>query len=235
MSRTLSFAAILVGAMLTTSIATGQMVTTSTPFNSIGSNYFESNTMGWSLQGRNWFANFGDGGPLLPPLGGATGGGGLSGGVGFAGGGVRGTLGFNFAQGSSQSINSTTASVTTMDGYPGSISAGVVRPFVVGFTPVVGDYAVATAPLENAQQTSAQIGQQQMSSLRQAQTSLRDRKLAQYIRRAEQGESSGNKRMARANYRLAISIAPEPLRTELHRRMSKMLNAPQEPVEEGVQ
>ncbi|MGI9470271.1 MAG: hypothetical protein ACR2NZ_01980 [Rubripirellula sp.] len=210
-----------------------QMVTTSTPFNSIDSHYFESNTIGWSLQGKNWFANFGGGGPLLPPFGGATGGG-LSGGVGFAGGGVRGGLGFNFAQGSSRSISSTTPSLTTMDGYPGSLSSGVVRPFVIGFTPVVGDYAVATAPLESAQQAAQQIGQQQMSSLRQSQASLQQRKLAQYLRRAEQGESTGNKRMARANYRLAISIAPEPLRSELHRRMTAMMNAPAKPVEEDA-
>jgi len=210
----------------------GQMITTATPFNNIDSSFFENNSIHWSLRGKNWFANSG-GGPLLPPFGGIAGGtavaGGLSGGFGFAGGGVRGSLGFNFSQGSSRSFSSTTPYLTTMDGYPGSISSGVLQPFVTGYFPVVGNYTAATGPLNSSRRAAAEIGQQQVSTLRQAQAKRYNGKLAQYLRRAEQGEAAGNKRMARANYRLAISIAAEPLRSELQQRMARMMSKPGKP------
>ena len=206
----------------------GQMVTTSVPYHTSSSSFFENNSINWSLRGRNWFAN--SGGPTLPPFGGMAGGaavaGGLSGGFGFAGGGVRGSLGFNFSQGSTRSFSSTTPSLTTMNGYPGSISSGVLQPFVTGFYPVVGNYTMATNPLRQSQQAVTDSGQQQLSSLRQSQTKRYRGKLAQYLQRAEQGEASGNKRMARANYRLAISIAAEPLRSELQQRLTRMINQP---------
>jgi hypothetical protein len=65
-----------------------------------------------------------------------------------------------------------------------------------------------------------------MTSLMQSQIELQNRKLAQYLQRAERAESEGNKRMARANYRLAIGVAAEPLRSELQRRMKAMLERP---------
>jgi len=116
-----------------------------------------------------------------------------------------------------------------MDGYPGSISSGFLQPFVTGYYPVVGNYTSATAPLESSRRAAAEISQQQVSNLRQAQARRYHNKLAQYLHRAEQGEASGNKRMARANYRLAISIATEPLRSELQQRMARMLREPVKP------
>ena len=51
-------------------------------------------------------------------------------GFGFGGGGVSGSLGFQLGQSSSRSIVSTTPSLTTTNGYPGSISSGLWRsPF----------------------------------------------------------------------------------------------------------
>ncbi len=206
----------------------GQMIYTETPFQSFGSSYSEGASIGWSLRGPNWFADFGGGGPLLPPFGPADPGGGLSGGFGFGGGGVSGQLGFRFGQSSSRSSVSTTPSLTTTDGYPGSISSGVVRPFVIGFTPVVGQLDQATAPLQQASAAQRQIGQTQRSKLLKSQIELEDRKLAKYLQRAERAEADGNKRMARANYRLAIGIAAEPLRSKLKRRMADMLAKPAE-------
>ena len=52
------------------------------------------------------------------------------------------------------------------------------------------------------------------------------RSFEQYLRRAELAESEDNKRMARANYRSAIAIAPEPLRTQLQQRLQAMMNRP---------
>ena len=201
-----------------------QMIHTSTPLQSIGSSYSEGGSIAWSLRGNNWFANFGGGGPLLPPFGPVDPGGGLSGGFGFGGGGVSGSLGFQFGQSSNQSIVSTTPSLTTTDGVPGSISSGVIQPFVIGFTPVVSGYAAATAPLDQTNVAAQQLAQSQFSSLLKSQIELQDRKLAQYLQRAERAESEGNKKMARANYRLAIEIAAEPLRSELQRRMMVMLS-----------
>jgi hypothetical protein len=50
-------------------------------------------------------------------------------------------------QGSTRSLTSTSASVTTMNGVPGFISATTLRPFVTGLIPVVGDYGGAAAPI----------------------------------------------------------------------------------------
>ena len=216
MLRLLSITLLVLGLNVARSTS-AQMVHTSTPLTSSNSSYYESTSIGWSIRGRNWFANFGGGGPLLPPFGGDAGGG-LSGGFGFGGGGVSGNLGFNFAQGSSQSISSTSPSLTTMNGYPGSMSSGVVRPFVVGLTPIVSDF-----PIVDPSRTTATIGQHQLSTLRQSQAVLQNKKLDQYLRRAERAESDGNKRMARANYRLAIGIAPEPLRSQLLLRLQAMM------------
>jgi hypothetical protein len=206
--------------------AYAQMVHTSTPFQSIGSSYSSGAQVGWAVRGPNWFANFGGGGPLLPPFGPADPNSGLNGGFRFGGGDVSGSLGFHLGQSSSRSIVSTTPSITTMDGVPGSISSGVIEPFVIGFTPIVGDYAGAMAPMDTARAATDQLGQSQRSALLQSQIELQDRKLAQYLQRAERAESEGNKRVARANYRLAIGVAAEPLRGELQRRLHEMLQKP---------
>jgi hypothetical protein len=50
-------------------------------------------------------------------------------------------------QGSTRSLTSTSASITTMNGAPGFISATTLRPFVFGLIPVVGDYGGAAAPI----------------------------------------------------------------------------------------
>jgi len=218
MTRTIG--GILLATTLFMGILQAQMVHTQVPFHSGGQSFFESNSIGWSLRGDNWFANFGGNGPLLPPFGGGDPGGGLSGGFGFAGDGVSGSLRFNFAQGSSRSITSQTPSLTTTNGYPGAISTGVIRPFVTGFTPIVGDFAGATGPLETAARNEQQIRQQQLQTIQRSQTVLRNRKLQQYLQRAARGERDGDKRMIRANYRRAMAIAPEPLRSRLRQRLA---------------
>lgn len=208
------------------------MIHTTTPLQSIGSSYSEGGGIHWSLSGPNWFANFGGGGPLLPPFGPVDPNGGLRGGFRFGGGDVSGSLGFHFGQSSRQSIVSTTPSLTTTDGMPGSIQSGIVQPFVIGLTPVVGGYTTATAPMQEALATAQQLGQTQQSSLWQSQIELHNRKLAQYLQRAERAESEGKIRVARANYRLAIGVAAEPLRSELQWRMKRMMEKPIEPAEQ---
>ena len=51
------------------------------------------------------------------------------------------------AQGSTRSLQSQSSSLTTMQGAPGFISAGTIRPFVTGLVPVVGGYGGAAAPV----------------------------------------------------------------------------------------
>ena len=116
-------------------------------------------------------------------------------------------------------MTSTTASLTVTDGVPGSFQSTVTRPFVTVFTPIVGGYP----EMPNHAQRIAQQDQQQLSQVRQSEQNLKNKSLQKYLRRAERAEKEGNKRMARANYRRAIGIAVEPLRSELTLRMSQML------------
>ena len=194
-----------------------QLIQTTTPVQTFNDSYSEGANINWSLSGRNWFANFGGNGPLLPPFGGVPAG--LSTGVGFRSGGVSGNLGLTLGQTSNRSISSTSASVTTMDGVPGFISSTVTRPFVTGFTPIVGGYPT----LPNHSATIANRDRQQFNRIHQSQQNLANKSLQKYIRRAERAEQDGNKRMARANYRRAIGIAAEPLKSELKLRLKEMM------------
>ncbi|TWU49359.1 hypothetical protein [Rubripirellula reticaptiva] len=126
--------------------------------------------------------------------------------------GPLGTLNFNFGQSSSRSISSTTPSITTMDGYPGSITSGTVRPFVVGLTPVVGNFPVIV-------DHSAMATQNELNKLFNSQAVLRNKRLSSYLQRAHRAESDGNTRMAKANYRRALSMASEPLRSAILYRL----------------
>jgi hypothetical protein len=194
-----------------------QLIQTTVPLQTFNDSYGESANVSWSLNGPNWFANFGGNGPLLPPFGGVPAG--LSTGVGFRAGGVSGNLGLTLGQTSSRSINSTSASVTTMDGVPGFISSTITRPFVTGFTPIVGSYPT----IPNHAATIASRDQQQFDRIRQSEQNLKNKSLQKYISRAERAEGEGNKRMARANYRRAIGIAAEPLRSELKLRLREVM------------
>ncbi len=201
------------------SVVSGQqMINTTTPFHQIGSSFFENNGVTWSLRGPNFFAN----GPAAaqPPFGNPDPNAGLRGGVGFVGGGIRGGLGFNFAQGSSRSISSTVPSITTMNGVPGNITSQTIRPFVTGVTPIVGDYAV---PRYDQQMSQAVQRTQQAEFARRAATSnqARQKKALQYFERGQKAEEEGNKKMARANYRLALGSAEGLLRIEVLKRMQE--------------
>ena len=134
---------------------------------------------------------------------------------------ITGALGFNFGQSSSQTITSSSASVTTMNGVPGGITSRTVRPFLTGLIPVVGIYPSIPA----AGQAAAEQSGQRMARIRDSRAAANYERLQRLLQRIERAEQQGNKRMARANYRTAIAIAPEPLRTELRRRMNAMLRS----------
>ena len=103
-----------------------------------------------------------------------------------------------------------------MDGFPGSIQSGTIRPFVTGFTPVVSTFPqpVDTESVQNLRQ---------LAKLRQSQNELRDQRLQTLLQRIYQAESSGNVRMAHANYRSAIAMTNGLLQRQLKQNMQAFL------------
>jgi hypothetical protein len=108
-----------------------------------------------------------------------------------------------------------------MNGVPGSFTSQTIRPFVTGITPIVGDYPRFGAIPGQGQQMSQAIGAQQAEFQRRATAShkARHQKALEYFNRGQRAEEEGNKKMARANYRLALRSAAGPLRMEVVKRM----------------
>ncbi len=63
--------------------------------------------------------------------------------------GPGGNLGFNFTRGFSRQSTTTTPSLTTQNGFGGSLFSGEVRPFVTGVVPVVGQRGGFFGPVPN--------------------------------------------------------------------------------------
>lgn len=120
--------------------AFAQMITTSTPFNSVSSGYHETMGTSWSLGGKNWSVGFNQGGNLGQSQFGGSGGG-MSTGIGFGNKNFSGQFNGSWTQGSNRSLVSQTPSVTTMNGVPGVISDTQLSPFVISNYPVVGSWA----------------------------------------------------------------------------------------------
>ena len=179
-----------------------QLITSGVPFQSIGSGYSESNSINWSVGGPNWFANINN--QVFPPFGPSLINTGSSGGFGIGGNGFSGGLNFNFAQGSNRSNISTTPSITTMSGYPGSFFSGEIRPFVTGITPIVSAYPNTQNPLA---ELAVADQQEKLSAIAERNVNHQSEKLRSYLRRAERAESEGDMKMARANYRRALPLA----------------------------
>lgn len=169
------------------------------------SGFSESFGLQWGLRGNNFQFQTG-GPPLIPPFGPPV----QPSSIGFNAPG--GSLRLFGGQSSSQSIVGTSASVTTMNGVPGMIQDQSLRPFVTGFTPVVGAANAPLAPIAHARQ-------QTLSRISDAAASAKLEKLQRYLRRAERGEEENNLRMAIANYRLAIGIAPPEIAAQIHRHV----------------
>ena len=121
-------------------------------------------------------------------------------------------------QSSNRSITSQSASVTTMDGYPGQIVSQQLRPFVTGVTPVVGGRSAAAPIADSRHATLARISQ--------SAAARSNAKLARYLRRAESATEKGNVRMARANYKLAYGIADPATRAAIQQLIATNSAAP---------
>jgi hypothetical protein len=129
---------------------------------------------------------------------------------------VSGSLGFNFAQGSSRSLSGTSQSMTNMNGNPGSFFSGSVRPFVLGVTPVVGNYPTGNHEIADI---AAASQKERLSSIAQGNLERRYEKLRSYLIRAELAETEGDAKKARANYALALRIADDPLRSKIQAKL----------------
>ena len=199
-----------------------QPLITGIPNQQLNDSYYESFGVNWALRGPNFFANFG-GPPLLPAFGNADPNAGLRGGAAFQRGGVSGSLGFQFAQGSNRSITSSTPSVTTLNGAPGSASFQTIRPFVTGITPVVGGYSYGNPVRDNASSRATRAYREgqaaYLQSRVQANLLAKQKRAQEAFDRGKKAEQDGNLRMARANYRNALAADQGPLRQEILLRM----------------
>ncbi len=207
----------LVALLFLATPAWGQNINVGSTSTNIGNSYFYQSGVQWSLRAPNFRAQFG-GPPLRPPFGGQAAPG-LQTGFGFAGGGVSGSLGLSLAQGSSRSISSTSASVTALDGYPGSISSQTIRPFVTGVTPIVSGGGYGSPTTDNAGQQMFRSHQHaqaaKLNSISNGKLESKQRRAEQAFQRAQRAEASGNLKMARANYRIALRYDQGPLRAQI--------------------
>ncbi|KAA5544523.1 hypothetical protein FYK55_09375 [Roseiconus nitratireducens] len=214
--------AAILAAFLTAGQGNGQSVTTSVPSQVLGSSFFEQSGVQWSVQGPNFFAQFGGGAPAVP-FGNPGGAPALQTGAGFHAGGVRGSIGLSMTQGSNRSITSTTPSITTMNGAGGNISAQTLQPFVTGFTPVLAGGAYGSPVQQNASSNLFRSGQQaqanELAARAQANRNAQQQLAVQALQRAERAELEGNLRMARANYRKALAADQGPLRAQILTRL----------------
>jgi hypothetical protein len=159
---------------------------------------------------------------VVPPFGNFDPNAGLRTGVGFSSGRVSGSIGLNLAQGSSRSNVTTVPSVTTMNGYPGSISDQTMRPFVTSITPVVGGRVlIPTQPPAPSPVLQAYYASQQsdLQNRRQANYDRTQKKAYEYFNRGLQAEEEEDLKKARANYRRALGTAQGELRQAIQRRM----------------
>lgn len=122
--------------------ASGQMVTTGFPLVGVRDGFSEGIRSNWSLTGPgiyNWFNN--NSGSGIPQFGGFQPGAGLSGGFAFNRGAYGANFGFNFSQGYSRSMTSTTPVVNGFGGSPLIFQNSLQRPFVTSLIPNVGNGA----------------------------------------------------------------------------------------------
>ena len=212
MSRTATLFAMSFAALATLSsfqgLASAQMIGVTTPAQTLGSGFSQSFGTSGSVRGPNWFMN--NNLQVVPPFGPSITNTGTRGGFTFGGNGVSGNLGFHFAQGSDRSIVSSAPSVTLMDGQPGSIVSGQTRPFVMGVSPVVGAYQSMAGELSSI---AAADQHAKLSAIAMAKAERQNDRLRALLVRAERAESEGDWKMARANYKLAVPLAPEPMKS----------------------
>jgi len=138
----LGFWAIVVAALAP---AKGQQMTISTPYHSVGDSYFENMGVNWGIRGKGFDVRFGGPTVAAPPFGRSNPGASANLGLGFRHGGTSGFFNANWSQGWQGSCVSQVPVLTVTNGVPGTMFAGTLSPFVVGYVPVVGGYPTIPA------------------------------------------------------------------------------------------
>ena len=126
--------AVLSGIFVETNRLDAQMVSTQVPFQTHGSSFYEASHIGWGIHNPHYFISV-NGGGASPPFGGYQPNAGLHGGLMVNG----QPFDFAFGQGSSITSTTTTPSLTTSSGFPGSLFIGREVPFVTGVVPINGN------------------------------------------------------------------------------------------------
>ena len=212
---------IVVITVVASSASAQPMINQSVPLQNLGSSFYENNGVSWNFSGPNFFANSG-GNNVVPPFGNFDPNAGLRTGAGFSAGRVSGSIGLNLAQGSSRSNVTTVPSITTMNGYPGSISDQTMRPFVTSITPVVGGGVLIPTPVPSPSPVLQAYYASQQSDLqhrRQANYDRTQKKAFEYFNRGLKAEEEDDLKKARANYRRALGTAQGELRLAIQRRI----------------
>lgn len=213
-----------------------QLIQQQVPFQSFGDSYYDASGVAWGVRGPGFFADF-NGNAAVPPFGGFDPNAGARTGVGFRNGPWSGNLGLSLNQGGSRLSSSTTAGLTTTNGFPGSISSQTFRPFVTGVVPIVGGGAYGPMhyrvgpPIgfiqdippvtSSGQQNLAAASQAQLAGIQQRQQAkydARQKSARESFQRGLQAEEDGKLRMARANYLTALRAAEGELRIEILQR-----------------
>ena len=202
-----------------------QMSTIRTPFTGIGDSYYERSSINWNLRGRNFFSQFGGG--LGKPLGIGDPGSGFRTGAGFSAGGFRGSLGFDFAQGSDRFSSVVAPSLTLTDGMPGFLFVGTWHPFVVGLTPVVSSGYYQPAPWSSdyvgLMQAQMYADAQQALVQQQMQQIAKQRadKAIEFLRRADEALAQGDAKKSRNFLYAAKKYADGALAEEVQRKLQQ--------------
>lgn len=126
-----------------TVVASAQMVTTATGYQTHAMRFEESFQVGWTYRDRHMWAQFSGG--SVSPLGSTASN------PGFTSGWQAGPWGLSLSAGQSVThlSSSVTPVLTSVSGFPSSLSIGVARPFVLGTLPVGTDGTnfMVTSPL----------------------------------------------------------------------------------------
>lgn len=121
-------------------LVAAQQVVVSTPFQTIGDSFYESNGINFGFD--NGAIRFQQGPPPIPQFGGYDPNAGANFGFSIRGPGGAMNFGISLGQGSSRSISTTTPTVVVPNGGTAMLFDGSLRPFVTGFVPVVGSAGI---------------------------------------------------------------------------------------------
>jgi len=138
-------AALCMGLVAGGGIAAGQQATVATPYHAVGDSFFENSGTSWGINAPGFTFRFGGPNVAAPPFGRFSPNAGANLGFGFNRRGTSGYFNANFSQGSRESLVSQVPMVTLSNGVPGYVADYVVRPFVIGYVPVVGGYPTIPA------------------------------------------------------------------------------------------